>query len=196
MKQTKVIPTNLETMYSEYFEGSSAFVPSVVRKMMPYSSDADREDLVGDILLRSIEHDIIGKFDASITKDFAGLVFTVVRSVVANKCRKVAQHGTIASLTETVGEEFVKGTYALDTHFAVQPAKNHTIEDSRLSAMFRYAKERLLANKCKRDQSLHAMMNMLLEGYDHKDIAKALGVQPSTVSGWLTYTVDHANMMA
>jgi DNA-directed RNA polymerase specialized sigma24 family protein len=193
MRKSTVVPSTVEEMFTEYFQGNDSFVNSCVRKMLPYSSQDDREDVVSDILLRSIEHDIIAKYDDKITKDFAGIIFTVIRSVVANKCRKTSQTGVMASLVETV-EEFSKGTYALDSNFAVNPDANLMLNDSRLMALYRYANERVKANECVRDRSLRPMLDLMLQGYEHSEIAARLNVRPSTVSGWVSYIQDAATV--
>lgn len=193
-EENNYVPTSYEDLHRHYVIGrgqGNSLVHQLIRTMMPYATDEEKEILPQEIMAKCLQFDVLKLFDTT-KANFGGVIFFVTRSVVGNylgrKSRNPLTGLNGGSLVEKDAEEiFEPGIYSLDRLFGAEESDPvERIEARRLvAALVSWAKGLADAPRHKRDQSLLPLLQRLSLGEETKDIATCLDVSPSTVSNWL-----------
>lgn len=186
------VPRDYADLYGYYIEGDSSLCAKLIRSMMPYADDDERETLAHDVFARILEKDLITTFDPS-KANFGGVIFFVTRTIVSNHLGRKSRNpvtglkGGTLSTNEPEDGEFEPGAYSLTRLFG-SPTPNYEDQfDARraLTALFDWAKDLYEHPRHKRDESLYPLLQLVAEERDTKECAEELGVTPSTIGNWM-----------
>lgn len=186
-RSNQFVPANYEEFYTYYVMGSDSLVNSLIRSIMPYSTVEEREDLAHGVIVRAMEHRMIERYDPT-KANFGGVVFFVTRSVITHHLHH-KEHNVLTNahtLTNTDAEEFEVGSYSIERMFGTDSTKAYEASSS-LDAVVKFAKECEARAANKRDRSILPLVQLMAAGYDSKECAERLGVQPSTISNWTAF---------
>lgn len=208
------IPKDYTDLYQYYIQGDGSLCSKLIRSMMPYADDDERETLAHDVFARLLEKDVLvtggssrseraqalgksGVFDPT-KANFGGVIFFVTRTIVGNHLGRKSRNpltglkGGTLSTNEPEEGEFEPGAYSLTRLFG-SPAPNYEDQlDARaaLSELFDWAKAFYERPRHKRDESLYPLLQMVAEERDPKECAAELGVTPSTIGNWMIVLRD------
>lgn len=197
------VPKNYEDLYRYYFIGDglgNSLVHKLIRSMLPYATDDERETLSQDIMERILKTDQLKVFNPA-KANFGGVIFYVTRSIVSNhldrKGRTPLTGMCVGSLSETDPEdgEFEPGVYSLDRLFGTEkPNQDEAIDAAYLIQQLRIWTGRLKKEvpagregetAFKRMHSLDSLVLMMAEGYEPDEMGAKLGVTASTIHNWM-----------
>jgi DNA-binding transcriptional ArsR family regulator len=194
------VPSDYEDLYRYYIIGDghgNSLCDKLIRGMLPYSTEDERETLKHDVFLRLLDKQMLRVFDPA-KANFGGVIFFTTRTIVVNHLSRKSRNPITGlrggSLVETHPEDtiFEPGVYSLDRVFGVEDANPEEAIELRevLSELFDWARALWEKPRHKRDESLFPLLKLLADQNDAKECAAALGVTPSTISNWLTILRD------
>jgi len=197
------IPRDYEDLYRYYILGAgngNSLTHQIIRSMIPYSDQDERETLAHDIFLRLYEKKMLDVFDPE-KSNFGGVIFFVTRTIVVNHLNRKGRNPITGlkggSLTDAdpdpEGEAFEPGVYHLDRLFVTETADPG-------EAMYLRKLFELVTEKCKqlkeeahptayrdtRNRSLLPLLELLMLECDPDECGEKLGVTASTIHNWLS----------
>lgn len=185
------IPTDYQDLYESYFDPSKdSFVRGLTRRYAGTgASDSDVEDLMHATFERMLRLKSLNKFDAT-RGNFGLYLHQIVHSVVCNwhtKNKRTPSRSscTLEALVAATRSDKYKPhggpLRALTgvTEDAMNP-ENAVIAADLEGRLFEIAQ----TEGGKRGAGLEKMVSILLQDGGAKDVAEALGVAASTVTGW------------
>lgn len=194
------IPRDYEDLYRYYILGSgngNSLCHQVIRSMLPYSDEDERETLAHDVWLRCRTKELLKIFDPE-KANFGGAIFFVTRTIVVNHLNRKGRNpltglkaGTLTDLDP--GEWTASpGVYHLDRLFATEtPDPGERLD---LLKLLKELRDRCAALKEKahptayqatRDRSLLPLLELLIQECDPEECGTKLGVTASTIHNWL-----------
>lgn len=190
ISQNNFVPKDYEELYTHYVAARDSLARNLIHHFVPFAAPEDREDLAQGVLLRCMEKDVLSVFDPS-KANFGGVIFFVTRTVCCNFLDKRSRNpltGLNGGTLVESADEFEPGQYVLENVFGmVNPATSEEKLDAqaKVERLFDFARTALRVNASKRDRSLLPTVEMLLDGYQPKEIAVKLDVTSSTVYNWI-----------
>lgn len=189
------IPTDYEDLYRYYIMGDghgNSLCHKLIRHLLPYADQDERDTLAHDTFLRLMDKDMIAKFDPS-KANFGGVIFFVTRTICTNHLSKKSRnpltglHGGSLATKDAEDEVFEPGVYSLDRLFGTDAPQYEEQMHAKLllGELTAWAKTLFDNPRHKRDRSLYPLIGLLREQYDARDCGKELGVTPSTISNWM-----------
>jgi len=200
------VPRDYEDLYRYYIVGDgngNSLAHKLIRSMLKYSTEDERETLSHDVFVRLLEHKMLEKFDHA-KSNFGGVIYFTTRTIVVNHLARKGRNpltglsgGTLVSQDPEEGE-FEPGTYNLDRLFGSSTPDNEGRMDAMkmLKELFAWAKDLQARSKNKRDESIIDLLNLLAEERDLKECGEVLGVTTSTVHNWMGLIRDKARELA
>lgn len=189
------VPKDYEDLYNVYIEGDgkgNSLCQQIIRKMLPYGTPEELENLRYDVFLRILEKDLLKSYDPA-KANFGGVIFFVTRTIVVNHLSKKERnpltglHGGSLIESSDVGETQVwePGTYSLDRLFVQDHGPEKELDAQKLySRLLDWARKMEAAPQSLRDRSLRTLLLLMREGSTTQECAESLGVTASTVANW------------
>lgn len=187
------IPKDYEDLYLYYIAPKNSLCNQIIRRIIMYSDEGERESLAQDVFLRCLEHKMIEKFDPA-KANFGGVIYFVTRTICVNFLNRKSRdpiNGLCAGSLEARDEEFERGVYREE---GVEQEAMHRGEGQdpegvivardQVIALVKATRERKKTAKNKRDESLITVVELLFEGYTDEEIAQKTGVTKGTVDNW------------
>lgn len=189
------IPKNYEDLYSYYITPKNSLCNQIIRKLIPYSDEGERESLAHDVFLRCLEHKMIERFDPA-KANFGGVIYFVTRTICVNFLTKKGRDpitGLCAGTLEARDDEFERGVFREE---GIEQEAMHRGEGQnpegvieardQVIKLVKATEARAKTAKNKRDENLITVVKLLFEGYTDDEIAEKTGVTKGTVSNWKT----------
>jgi hypothetical protein len=191
------VPVDYEDLYRYYIIGAghgNSLTHQILRTMMPFATEDERETLAHDVWLRMFEKKILDVFDPT-KSNFGGVIFFVTRTIVGNHLNRKGRNpltglkgGSLTTGEAAPDATFEPGVYHLDKLFVTETPDPTAVMD--LADLFDLLVEecRLLAEKPKsnkRERSLLPLINLLVKECDPEECGEQLDVTPSTIHNWL-----------
>jgi DNA-directed RNA polymerase specialized sigma24 family protein len=194
------VPTDYADFYLYYIQGSghgNSLCHQIIRSMMPYADQQEREDLAHNVFLRAYEKKILDVFDPT-KSNFGGVIFFLTRTVVVNHLGRKSRNpitglkaGTLVD-GDAESETFEPGVYHLDRLFLSESPDPGDRMD--LQSLFNH-----LVDRCKqlqeqahptayrdtRKRSLLPLLELLIRECEPDECGAQLGVTASTIANWL-----------
>lgn len=187
------VPGGYDDLYRHYVLGDgrgNSLVNRIVRKLVPYATVEEKEDLTQDVFLRCMDKDVLTLFDPT-KSNFGGVIFFVTRTICVNfldRGSRTPLTGLRAgSLVEQQPDEFEPGVYSLEHLFGSEELDLEGLMDKRslLTELFGWAQGLTEHPRHKRDESLFPLLQMMADEHDTKECGAVLGVTPSTIHNWM-----------
>jgi hypothetical protein len=189
------VPKNYDDLYRYYILGDgngNSLCRQIMRKILPYATPTETEELSQSVAMRLIEKQMLEKFDPQLG-NFGGVIFFTTRTVCVNHLSKKSRnpitglHGGSLASTDPDDGEFEPGVYSLDRLFGTECPDHETRMYTNIvvTELARRARKLFENPRHKRDESLFPLLKLLLSQHDPKECGAALGVTPSTIHNWL-----------
>lgn len=184
------IPETYEALYQHYVVGSDSLAAKLIRHFVPFASAEDREDLLQGVIERCMEKDVIGSFDST-KANFGGVIYFVTRTICCNWLDRRSRNpitGLNSGVLVETQDEFEPGSYSLEAMFGtvdMDGVDNRMDAQAIVNKIVNFATECATRSSNKRDRSIQPMVELLLQGYNVKEIAQELTVTTSTVYSWM-----------
>ncbi len=180
------VPTSYEDLYMYYIVGETSLARKIIRRKLPYVSDAVRDELLQDVFVRLMEYHMLEKFDPA-KSNFGGVIYFTCRTVACNYLARGSRDpiGLLKSgaLVETNDDE--RQTYSLDTIVSENHDEQRRDARRAIERLIDFATLRAQTKSTFRNESTVKVLRMLIDDADVEDAAAELGVTPGTVNSWL-----------
>lgn len=200
-RSNNYIPKDYEDLYRHYIgpvtDGSS-LCRTLIRKMLPFADQDEKEILAHDVFLRIQEKEQLKKYDPT-KANFGGVIFYVTRSIVVNHLAAKSRNPITGLCKGTLVEQspddetFEPGVYSLERLFEHDTIDLDSAIDAHrmVTSLITWAKALAADPKNKREESILPMLERMMLGEDPKIIAIKLEVTASTVHNWMEFVRDH-----
>lgn len=193
------IPADYDDLYRAFFAGNDSLAANILRKKLPYATSDESVELVHEGFCVMMESDMLERFDPE-KSNFGGVVFFVMRSVIANYLRRESRKPigklrgpSIVSGADPDDGEGAKGTIWAESLSALRVRRSVSgmvdLED-RVDRIFLWAENLAQSSTKKRESSIYSMLSLLFEGYRPCEIGRELGVSGQTITNWMDWVGD------